>query len=388
MPCEEERGPSVCDPGPQVPRPDGQSLIGCCQFEFEPCVRAPPPPPPFGCSAFKYKPARVSGSPKGPPCAVRAGCSSLLLCYCELRVVHLLKHSLLQLDVDPVANMFVHESLGDDALGAASTTDHTSRAWSVLTVNILFICLVAIVVSLRAFTKRLMTRKLYLEDCKLTWRQGLKVPWTNSSWCDRSHDSIWRMVLLLLRCESRRGACRLWETHLGPARRHQGRPVRSRHPGPKTELPRPHPTLTIHRARQGLGHSNPPPNLPPADEVPPPLSLRHGRPRRSLLHLPGIPGHLPVLAGAVQLGGRRDGARNVLWSPAGGSHFGNREHRHRFRHLPHSHSLLPEAQDAGSTEGMSVCIISEWIDVSLPHCRFPGSNTFLTFSIVPAPSVL
>lgn len=63
--------------------------------------------------------------------------------------------------------MFVHESLGDDALGAASATDHTSRAWSVLTVNILFICLVAIVVSLRAFTKRLMTRKLYLEDCKL-----------------------------------------------------------------------------------------------------------------------------------------------------------------------------------------------------------------------------
>lgn len=55
----------------------------------------------------------------------------------------------------------------DDALGAVSATDHTSRAWSVLTVNILFICLVAIVVSLRAFTKRLMTRKLYLEDCKL-----------------------------------------------------------------------------------------------------------------------------------------------------------------------------------------------------------------------------
>lgn len=75
--------------------------------------------------------------------------------------------------------MFVHESIGDDALGAASTFDHTSRAWSVLTVNILFICLVAIVVSLRAFTKRLMTRKLYLEDCKLTWRQGFMAPWTN-----------------------------------------------------------------------------------------------------------------------------------------------------------------------------------------------------------------
>lgn len=62
--------------------------------------------------------------------------------------------------------MFVHESLGDEALGAASPTDHTSRAWSVLTVNILFICLVAIVVSLRAFTKHSMMRKLYLEDCK------------------------------------------------------------------------------------------------------------------------------------------------------------------------------------------------------------------------------
>lgn len=72
--------------------------------------------------------------------------------------------------------MFVHESLGHDALGAASTTDHTSRAWSVLTVNILFICLVAIVVSLRAFTKRSMTRKLYLEDCKLSGPQYLTVP--------------------------------------------------------------------------------------------------------------------------------------------------------------------------------------------------------------------
>lgn len=65
--------------------------------------------------------------------------------------------------------MFVHESLGHDALGAANITDQTSRAWSVLTVNILFICLVAIVVSLRAFTKHSMTRKLYLEDCK--WNQ-------------------------------------------------------------------------------------------------------------------------------------------------------------------------------------------------------------------------
>lgn len=64
MPCE-ERGPSVCDPGPPAPRPDGQSLIGCCQFEFEPCVRAPPPP--LDCSAFKYKPARVPGSPIGSP---------------------------------------------------------------------------------------------------------------------------------------------------------------------------------------------------------------------------------------------------------------------------------------------------------------------------------
>ncbi|KAG8162365.1 hypothetical protein KVR01_008130 [Diaporthe batatas] len=60
--------------------------------------------------------------------------------------------------------MFVHESLGHDALGAASTTDHSSRASSVMAVNILFICVVAIVVSLRAFTKHSMTRKLYLED--------------------------------------------------------------------------------------------------------------------------------------------------------------------------------------------------------------------------------
>ncbi|POS75882.1 hypothetical protein DHEL01_v205724 [Diaporthe helianthi] len=64
--------------------------------------------------------------------------------------------------------MFVHESLGHDALGVANTTDHTSRAWAVVTVNILFTCVVTIVVSLRAFTKFSMTRKLYLEDYLMT----------------------------------------------------------------------------------------------------------------------------------------------------------------------------------------------------------------------------
>ncbi|KAL1870752.1 hypothetical protein Daus18300_005072 [Diaporthe australafricana] len=60
--------------------------------------------------------------------------------------------------------MFVDESLGHDDLAAFSTADHSSRAWSVLTVNILFMGLVAVFMSLRAFTKFSMTRKLYLDD--------------------------------------------------------------------------------------------------------------------------------------------------------------------------------------------------------------------------------
>ncbi|KAI3395079.1 hypothetical protein diail_1836 [Diaporthe ilicicola] len=60
--------------------------------------------------------------------------------------------------------MFVLESLGHDDLAAFNTTDHSSRAWSVWTVNIIFIVLVAILVSLRAFTKLSMTRKLHLDD--------------------------------------------------------------------------------------------------------------------------------------------------------------------------------------------------------------------------------
>lgn len=81
--------------------------------------------------------------------------------------------------------MFVDESLGHDDLAAFSTADHTSRAWSVLTVNSLFIGLVAVFMSLRAFTKFSMTRKLYLDDCK--WKRVLGIS---------QHSMLLRLIML------------------------------------------------------------------------------------------------------------------------------------------------------------------------------------------------
>lgn len=62
--------------------------------------------------------------------------------------------------------MFLSDTPTASEWSALDTSDSSSRTWSVLLTNGLLVGAVAVVVSMRIFTKVFMTASLFVDDCK------------------------------------------------------------------------------------------------------------------------------------------------------------------------------------------------------------------------------
>lgn len=62
--------------------------------------------------------------------------------------------------------MFLSDAPSNSSWSSLDKSDDSSRIWSVLLVNRLFLAMVAVIISLRMFTKFFMAMRLFLDDCK------------------------------------------------------------------------------------------------------------------------------------------------------------------------------------------------------------------------------
>lgn len=62
--------------------------------------------------------------------------------------------------------MFISDTPTASQWAALDTSDHSSREWTILIVNGVFLGLVAIVILLRILTKIMTVTKLFLDDCQ------------------------------------------------------------------------------------------------------------------------------------------------------------------------------------------------------------------------------
>lgn len=62
--------------------------------------------------------------------------------------------------------MFVPNHIGNAEFEVLDTSNHESRQLAIMVVNGIFIALVAIIMSMRMFTKVFLTRHMFLDDSK------------------------------------------------------------------------------------------------------------------------------------------------------------------------------------------------------------------------------